>query len=621
MSYASNQIFDSTELAAISAARAAAAISGDYTGAYQTIIDLITDNNGDALYSSDEDVLTFLQAAKDINGDTSAYGSFVRSYTESQYQIRFGEAPPSGFIQASSNAVAEQTIGAILSAQTIPSIATIAEEDGGVVTDEFFDGDAGAWSGNLLFLAFGYDDAFNSQIVPEEHDTYNVLAMCKAIQDYGVISTFVTFLTDIVHSYFSDHDMVFEGMVDAGDYLADSYGGLGGLLSLGGYTVEYDIALGTRGNDVGVEGGEGNSIVHGGDGDDSIVGNVAPDGDILDGGNGDDTADYTAFAGGLTFNIYGSESYTSPLVGVVWLGFEDAASVHDVEHIVGTAYDDTFAIADVTEILKLQLSEERQLSLDGGADEEVDTLDLSSAETTYGTYIDTGNGELWISLEIEEEEQEMLVGISGFESFVGSALDDYLLADEHFISFDGGDGFDILELSAALTLDGEGLDDLEQVQGSAGGDSITYGDGPILLYGGGGADTLVGSDDDDLLSGGGIDLADDGALDTLAGGEGADAYHVESFYAGVSHLDFHAYDTNNWKIELDSNLSTSLFTAADRIDDSDGDGTFYVARGIRRPRAKSRTILISVSRRTISPTRKTAHSTECSPAAISTSSW
>lgn len=138
-----------------------------------------------------------------------------------------------------------------------------------------------------------------------------------------------------------------------------------------------------------------------------------------------------------------------------------------------------------------------------------------------------------------------LHGEAGDDQLRGEAGDDWLQGGEGADLVDGGSGTDwaVYETAAAgVTVNlgltgpqdtgGAGLDTLvgiERVFGSAFADTLTAGDGPVLLRGWSGDDILRGSGGDDALVGDdGNDSLDDGGggVDYLEGGRGDDSYRV-----------------------------------------------------------------------------------------------
>lgn len=105
---------------------------------------------------------------------------------------------------------------------------------------------------------------------------------------------------------------------------------------------------------------------------------------------------------------------------------------------------------------------------------------------------------------------DTIYGRGGIDRLNGSTGDDYL---------HGGDARDIIH----------GNQDNDWLWGDGGNDDL-YGDaGNDHLYGGTGTDWLSGWTGDDTLDGG-----NDGSVDTVRGGTGADTFVLENYYSGGS---------------------------------------------------------------------------------------
>jgi Ca2+-binding RTX toxin-like protein len=107
-------------------------------------------------------------------------------------------------------------------------------------------------------------------------------------------------------------------------------------------------------------------------------------------------------------------------------------------------------------------------------------------------------------------------------NYVGSAFDDVLLWDGTTLAFSGGAGIDTIDASTSTTgqiinldtLD-PATDDLENLLGGSGPDTLTGNDLRNEIQGNDGDDTLSGAAGNDVLTGG---LGNDG----FSGGSGAD---------------------------------------------------------------------------------------------------
>ena len=146
---------------------------------------------------------------------------------------------------------------------------------------------------------------------------------------------------------------------------------------------------------------------------------------------------------------------------------------------------------------------------------------------------------------------DTLIGGGGNDLISGGNGNDFLAGNGGNDELDGGNGIDMVDYSAAAagvvvdfgsgvaSQDGDGgqdvLANIENVNGSAQGDSITGDGNDNVINGGSGNDTLIGGGGNDLISGGnGNDfLAGNGGNDELDGGNGIDMVDYSAAAAGV----------------------------------------------------------------------------------------
>jgi len=236
-----------------------------------------------------------------------------------------------------------------------------------------------------------------------------------------------------------------------------------------------DTLTGDAGANV-LSGGSGNDLLEGGGG-----------ADTLDGGAGDDTASYAGSSAGVTIDL-------RPTTGTGSGGDAEGDVLLNIENVTGSASGDT-------------------LFGDGGAN-----------------ILDGGNG------------NDSFVGGAGDDTILGGNGNDTLRGQAGADALNGGDGFDTVRYdwdAGPVTVDlgatsgphgtagdatGDTLISIEQIYGTALGDSITGDTNGNTLWGEGGNDTLNGAGGNDTLDGGaGIDtLYGDGGNDLLEGGGGAD---------------------------------------------------------------------------------------------------
>ena len=147
------------------ASQAEAAQSGqkNYWQIYQWLGDLLQQKGVAATDSS----LLWLRGATEANAGRGAFSALIRSYTETQYKLRYGTDIPGGKLQEASDKVAQNLIRDLLGANepvwskgVMPDITRIAFADATAVGDVLFNKDLNdtaappknaAWSGSLLF--------------------------------------------------------------------------------------------------------------------------------------------------------------------------------------------------------------------------------------------------------------------------------------------------------------------------------------------------------------------------------------------------------------------------------------------------------------------------------------
>jgi Ca2+-binding RTX toxin-like protein len=138
-------------------------------------------------------------------------------------------------------------------------------------------------------------------------------------------------------------------------------------------------------------------------------------------------------------------------------------------------------------------------TLNGGDD--IDTADYQTSSVAVAVllYIDDASGG-----EAEGDE------LNGIENVTGSAYADLLWGDDGVNVLRGMNGTDVLK----------GFGGNDSLFGGNGSDTLEGGDDNDLLYGDAGADDLRGQDGSDLLDGG-------GGADEMSGGAGNDLYFVD----------------------------------------------------------------------------------------------
>ncbi|MDP3261459.1 MAG: calcium-binding protein [Tabrizicola sp.] len=252
-----------------------------------------------------------------------------------------------------------------------------------------------------------------------------------------------------------------------------------------------NVLFGLAGDDV-LAGLGGNDTLWGGDGDDTLWGGAGAD--RMDGGAGFDTASYADSSAGIRLDLVTATVGVGDAAGDVSIGIE--------AHVL-TGFDDGFwGAAEANQAF-------------GGAGN--DTLDGRGGD-------------------------DLLAGGAGADSLIGGDGNDTLSGGAGADRMEGGAGRDLasyadaasavrVDLAQAATNSGDAAGDvllaIEDLAGSAFGDTLAGDSGANLLlgeagadslFGRAGADTLVGGTGDDMLAGGsGADLIDGGAGFDIAG--------------------------------------------------------------------------------------------------------
>jgi len=279
---------------------------------------------------------------------------------------------------------------------------------------------------------------------------------------------------------------------------------------------------GSTGNDT-LGGDQWDDIIRGGDGFDTLQG--SPGNDTLDGGNpatvgGQDYADYRGAPGPVTVNLQAGTAVTG-----AW-GNDTLISI---EGVLGSAFDDSIVGSDNTAIeTEVFVGGLGNDTIDGGAGFDIAHYDWdnsSAVNVNLSTGTATGAGigtDTLIRI-------EGVIGSSVADTLTGGSGDDWFRPQRGNDTVDGGAGNDrvnydrasgpvTVNLTTGTSSGPDGVDTLlniENLRGSAHGDTLT---------GNAGANDIQGRDGNDTISGlGGNDsLAGENGNDSLLGGDGAD---------------------------------------------------------------------------------------------------
>ena len=251
------------------------------------------------------------------------------------------------------------------------------------------------------------------------------------------------------------------------------------------------------------------------DGDDAIRATAGAD--TVDGGDGSDTLDYSALAGisGVAVTLNGAS------VSSVTVGGGDNDRISNVENVVGSVGNDVLGGDVFVNRLEGQDGDDR-FRASGSSDELIggdgsDTVDYSTLAAASAVSV-TLQGATATTVLVTGSEDD---SISEIENVVGTAGGDTLIGDEQANLLDGRAGNDTLD-------GGEGADTL---LGGDGTDQITASAGADVSDGGAGVDTI---DYSRFASGQSIDVSLNGAADAtvvVTGGDDQTIRNIENLTA------------------------------------------------------------------------------------------
>jgi Ca2+-binding RTX toxin-like protein len=278
-----------------------------------------------------------------------------------------------------------------------------------------------------------------------------------------------------------------------------------------GVTVGDDFIFGHGGNDT-IFGWYGNDTLKGGGG-----------ADALNGWFGNDTANYTDSTEGVVVNL---------VTGTGWGGTAQGDTLASIENITGSAYGDILTGDDGINVLTGLNGDD---TLKGGGGD--DTLNGDNGNDTLngGAGADVLNGGMGIDTVSYAGSTAVTVvlgenfatggdaegdDLNGIENLIGSAQDDWLGGDDGNNVLNGWYGNDTIEAGLGNDIL-YGFDGADILDGNGGVDVLHGENGSDELYGNADNDNLDGGNDNDKLFGG-------TGADTLTGGAGADAFWFRS---------------------------------------------------------------------------------------------
>ncbi|WP_372022381.1 hypothetical protein P7L70_00555 (plasmid) [Tistrella mobilis] len=296
----------------------------------------------------------------------------------------------------------------------------------------------------------------------------------------------------------------------------------------GDVLVAIEAVEGSAFNDV-LLGGEDANTLLGGSGDDILRGRGGAD--RLDGGNGFDTVSYSDSSAGVTVSLATGTTRGGDAEGDVLASIEAIEGSDFADRLLGDENANTLIGGGGNDVLQGRGHADR---LDGG--EGYDTVSYS--DSYYGVVVSllTGTtqygdaqGDVLINIEAIEgsAKADRLAGDAGTNTLSGLGGDDILRGRGGADRLDGGSGFDTVtysDSSAGVTVDlatgtahggdaqGDILEGIEAIEGSAYSDQLSGDDGINHLSGLAGNDELRGL----------------GGADVLTGGRGADRFVYDS---------------------------------------------------------------------------------------------
>jgi Ca2+-binding RTX toxin-like protein len=334
--------------------------------------------------------------------------------------------------------------------------------------------------------------------------------------------------------------------IDAVDYSASTAGVTVSLVSgmgIGGFAEgdrlsNVENLVGSAFADI-LNGDKGNNVLTGGKGDDVLVGGLG--GDKLVGGDGSDLADYSASASAIIVNLGLNQVSGGDADGDSFSSIEGVIATKFADVLTGDIFANQFYAGAGNDIL---FGSGGGDVLDGGDDRDL---------------VDYGNSTAGVTVNLLTGK-----GLGGFAQ--GDVL-------KNIEDLNGSKFADLLT--------GDGADNV--IGGGFGADYLYGGDGRDILDGGSENDNLFGDAGDDKLSGGlGNDRITGGAgADFINGNEGSDTADYRHSKAGVdvSILKGAGYgaDAEGDTLQFIENLSGSAF--ADTLTGDDGVNRLSGMRG------------------------------------------
>ncbi|WP_109122336.1 DUF4347 domain-containing protein, partial [Azospirillum sp. TSO22-1] len=314
--------------------------------------------------------------------------------------------------------------------------------------------------------------------------------------------------------------------------------------ALGDQLLNIEVIATSAFNDT-LTGDAGGNWFQAGAGNDWLDGGAGSD--TLDGGDGIDTASYAGAAGPVSVDLAAGMASVDG----------DIDTLIGIENVTGSAYDDTLAGDAGVNVLTGRAGNDTYIvdssadTVVEQADEGYDTVHVAASAYSLGDHVE--------ALVYDGSDGFAGTGNDLANLIQGGAGNDTLTGGGGADTLAGGDGFDVASYetsSSGITVnlttgvntgdaDGDVLDGIEAVAGTAYGDSFVGDANANWFIGGAGDDTLEGGDGADTLDGGdgfdslGFGASGSGVYIDLAGGVTGDGDTLISIenVAGSSYAD------------------------------------------------------------------------------------
>ena len=581
--------------------------SGKPWAAFYTLAAHFAEQGGTA---ADDNSIEWLRGAAGVNRGDTAAADFIRGYTAAQIDARSGQTITDAQLQFASDEIARDVLDDILtSGGVLPSISEIGQNDVGgtfaALAQFGLPTDIAIWSGNLLFPGLGDASFFVDNLLTTDGETYDLFTAAYATQEAGYLN-FLLAGASSPFALFSNAGDINAATSAATVFLSNAYGTDGTSLAAALGLSDVVVGSNSANDDLTQESDlTNNTFMHGGAGDDLLVGSLGTD--LLDGGVGTDIASYENLTNAQPFsltaflyNLPSTAAFSAEITGS-GLG----ATIFNVEQLTLGLGDDVLVVNELTSTTtSLQ-------SISGGEHQETgDTIDLSSAVAiTDGAAVSLETGTLSFQY------NATTLSITDFENVIGSDRDDTITGSSGDNIIEGGNGVDVLEGGAGddvLIIDvddvningGEGrdimvLDDTESVTldltassievavGGVGNDTLMANwttETSIVMSGGAGDDVLIYAT---TPGSGGGSIGTIGPVQTVFepvvmwGGAGADTFDLVGVGGIlVLDLDLNGFDITTFSYEaLGLNIDWNEIGAILINPDSEDVINFFAADG------------------------------------------